>query len=294
MSKMISFLQQPAPVNRKPWMVVCVASLLVFFLLAIFQPFGLANLKAGFKWLAIGGFALVTALATSMVGLVFPRFFPTFYAPSHWTIGKSLINNLILLFIIGLGNFVWDWSLTNRAPHTFLSVGLSYLFITVLVGLIPSVVSMFIIQNAVLKQHLKEAQAMNKGLMQRLNHTEMMHPKETDPLLLSGNTKDCVELYPEDILYLEVSGNYVKINYRQGDVCKQKQLRATIGQMEKALEAFPYIVRCHRAFMVNIRQVINVEGNSQGFQLSLSCLKEEVPVSRTYTTLIREKMNQIR
>ncbi len=292
MNKVKSFLQQPISVNTKPWLIVVISTVVVFFLLALFQPFGMDHRPEMIKWLAIVGFALVTALCTSIVGYIFPLIFVRFYSPTNWTAGKSLINNFVIFAVIGLGNFFFDWLITKRDPETFISVLLTYQIITFLVGLIPAAISTIVIHNGHLKQNLKDAKQMNKRLMERLTHTTIQEEIKGEPIVLSGNTKDSLEIHAEDILYLEVSGNYVKVNYRAGNNIKQKQLRATIGQMEKELVSYPALVRCHRAFIVNTFHIVNVTGNSQGFQLMLQYTKDEVPVSRSYTQVIREKVEE--
>lgn len=292
MSKIKSFLQQPYPLYNKPWLIVVISTLVVFFLLALFQPFGMAHRPEMIKWLAIIGFALVTALCTAIVGYIFPLIFERFYSPSKWTVGKSLFNNFVIFAVIGLGNFLFDWLITQRDRETFFPVLLSYQLITFLVGLIPAAISTIVIQNGHLKQNLNDAKEMNKHLMERLTHTTLLEEKKGEPIILLGNTKDSLEVHAEDILYLEVSGNYVKVNYRTGNNVKQKLLRATIGQMEKELLPYSTLVRCHRAFIVNTSHIANVTGNSQGFQLILQYTNDEVPVSRSYTHVIREKIEE--
>lgn len=136
-----------------------------------------------------------------------------------------------------------------------------------------------------------------------LDSAAFSHPAErsvslsaSDPLsasgpsvLLAGSTKERLLLPAETLLYLEACGNYVKIFYEAEGKPKQKLLRATIKQMEDALQPYPFILRCHRAFLVNTGQVVRVRGNSQGYRLQFRQTEEEVPVSRAYTGRIRER-----
>jgi len=288
MNKIQTFFNQPYPISKKPWIIVLVSSVLVFFILGLFQPFGLSNVSSARKWPVIAGFACITAISTGIVGYLFPILFKRFYNPDKWTNGKNLLNNALIILVIGLGNFAFDWSFTNRSLETFIPLLSTYLLITFLVGIIPMALIAIIIQNRSLNQNLHDAREMNNHLLESLQKTHQPLPRESTLVLLSGNTKDEIELYPEDILYIEASGNYVHIHYKTGtDTIKQKQLRATIGQMENELEAFPFIIKCHRAFLVNTSYIVNVEGNSQGFLLSLRHTKNLVPVSRTYTKHLR-------
>jgi DNA-binding LytR/AlgR family response regulator len=290
MNKVSAYFNRPASPDTKPWLVVIVASLLVCFLLAFFQPFGIERFSATIKCYVVTGFTLVTAIAVSIVGYLFPFLFKKFYNPSTWTIGKSLVNNVILIVLIASGNFFFDRSISHRQTETFGFVLLSYILATLLIGFIPAVVSFFIVQNDVLKRNLHDAKAMNNQLAERLQNTVQLHHTDVNRIVLSGSTKESVTLYPDNILYIESSGNYVKINYLRDNVVKQKQLRTTIAQMDKELELYPYIIRCHRAYMINTSFINHVEGNSQGFQLRLRHVREEVPVSRSYLKVIRNKL----
>ena len=71
---------------------------------------------------------------------------------------------------------------------------------------------------------------------------------------------------------------------------KNALLRTTITLLEETLQPYLVIQRCHRAFLVNISHVTNVEGNMQGFSLSLKYINNEIPVSRTYTKRIKDTL----
>ncbi len=83
----------------------------------------------------------------------------------------------------------------------------------------------------------------------------------------------------------------MKVSYLDNQTVKQKILRTTISQIEESLRAYPEIARCHRAFLVNITHIINAEGNSQGLQLKIRHIKENIPASRSYAKIIREQIN---
>jgi len=286
----LTYLNRSAPYNTKPWAVIVVATLLVCFLLGFFQPFGIAGFNPKVKLLVVTGFTLVTAIATSIIGYLFPLLFKKFYNPSTWTIWKSLINNILILLLIALGNAMFDWSVGHRLNSTFGSLLLSYLIVTLFIGFIPALASVFIVQNNALKKNLHEAVLMNNHLSQRLQSKTNIDQVETDSIELYGETKENVMLYPDNILYLESSGNYIKVNYFSDNVLKQKKIRTTITQMTKDLRNYPYVVRCHRAYMVNVLHIVNVEGNSQGLKLNLKYLNEKIPVSRSYIKSIKEKL----
>jgi len=270
--------------------VVIIASLLVCFLLGFFQPFGIDRFGTTTKLYIVTGFTLITAVFTSIVGYLFPFVFRNFYDPSKWTVGKSIINNILIILLIAVGNSLFDWCTGNRPVNTFIPILLFYIAATFLIGIIPALVSIFIVQNNALRKNLHDAVTINNLLAKRLQDEIRIDHIESGTIELSGETKEAITLYPDSILYLESSGNYIRINYIVDNKLKNKQIRTTIAKAEQELHDYPYIVRCHRAYMVNILHIINVEGNSQGLQLHLQYLKEKIPVSRSYIKKVKDKL----
>ena len=107
-------------------------------------------------------------------------------------------------------------------------------------------------------------------------------------ITLEGNTNEHVTLEISDLLYIEAVGNYVKVCKLQGNEAHTNMLRATMKQMEDALEAYPIIVRCHRAFMVNLAQVEQISSNSRAMQLVIRHSHDAIPVSRSNVSKLKE------
>lgn len=293
MNKLIKYLNQPLFIASQRRKIVLIATLIVLFVLGAFQPFGLSSLDT---------YGFVVALGLSLCGTItglfvtlylFPWLFKSYYA--NWTVGKNMIGNILIVFFIGLFNgfsqLIYFYISNGRIPENWFGI-LSGLFIaTLLVSPIPVAVSAIMVQNQNLKANLYEAQGLNIQLAARTVRPDQQ--KESSSLVLSGTTKDSVELQPTELLCLEACGNYVKVNYRQEGTVRQKLLRTTIRQVEDALQEYPSIVRCHRAFLVNITHVVSVKGNSQGYKLSFPGLADEVPVSRAYTREVKSRLEQM-
>lgn len=129
---------------------------------------------------------------------------------------------------------------------------------------------------------------INNQLAERSQTKQNISLIDSNSIQLSGDTKESVALYPNDILYLESSGNYVKINFLADNVLKVKQIRTTISRLEAELHEYPYLIKCHRAFIVNTQHITKIEGNSQGLKLQIKHMIEEIPVSRSYIKKIKD------
>ena len=263
----------------------------VTFILGVFRPFGIATLEPAEVLLTLLLAALGTLSGLFVTFYLFPRIFTRYYA--RWTVGKNIVNLALTVFFVGLGNGVapllYRLAVTGEIPPHW-ELQFLYLFRAVLaVSPFPVVVTVLMEQNQSLRKHLEEVQEMNRNLYK---HTASPATRETDTALISltGTTKETVEIRPEELLYLEACGNYVQVNYfREGNVCR-KMLRATLKQMEEALQPYPGLLRCHRAFLVNTGRVREAKGNSQGYRLKFGETPVEIPVSRAYTRAVRERI----
>jgi DNA-binding LytR/AlgR family response regulator len=105
--------------------------------------------------------------------------------------------------------------------------------------------------------------------------------------VLKGTTSETVTLKIEDLLYIEAVGNYVKVCQLIDGKEHSDMLRATSKQMESDLKRFPMIVRCHRAFLVNLQQVEKIVSKSGTMQLLMKHCRESLPVSRSNMAQIK-------
>ena len=82
-------------------------------------------------------------------------------------------------------------------------------------------------------------------------------------------------------------GNYAKVCHLRNGQVHHDMLRSTMKQMEEALLPYPTIVRCHRAFLVNLGQVEQIISHSGSTQLLVNHCHESLPVSRSKMALIK-------
>ncbi len=286
MSKLIELLRKPYPPIEHRWKAILLSSFIGYLVLVIFQPFGIWAISNN-KHIILIGYGLATALSQLIPSYLIPALFPGYHKEQNWTIGKHFLSILILIFFIGVGNwlysvYIFDWPL--RWTSFCIFVGIAYL-----VGVVPTTFSILLHQNRRLTLHLKEAVEINAHLQQ-----PAAMPKEEEKswiITFQGGIKESLEVDAEDILYVEADGNYIKVAYRKEGKPVSKLLRATMKQAEEAIAACPFLVKCHRAFLVNIHAVVKVNGNSQGYRLILENCADEVPVSRAYAKDIQTHFN---
>lgn len=289
--KIRRYLQSPYPVVYQRWKVVLISSLVVFLILLVLQPFGILGIEGHKFWILLG-FMGVTAVFLSIPVYLFACLFPEFYKEEGWTVWKQIVNLLMVILFIAVGNwlystFVFGWGLRWDVFCVFA-------LFTLVIGLFPTVLFILLNQNRLLAIHLEEATEMNLHLQRSVSAMESIETAEIVSLLsFQGGTRESMELDSKDLLYIESDGNYIRVNYQKGGRTMQCLLRMTMKQAEEVTGGSPLVAKCHRAFLVNLRKVVKISGNSQGYRLLLEGCPEEIPVSRAYSKQVKELMETI-
>lgn len=292
MNKLTELLHSPYPALCQRWKTVLIPSVIVFLIIYLLQPFGIAQMHNAHKFFILLGYGVVTGMALGVFVYVLPALFPNYYEEQRWTLGKQLLNILMNCVLIAVGNWLytsWLYDLELSWPLFLVCM----LWVAILTPF-PSTIFLMWNRNLLLSRNLKEATEMNFYLSKKIV-SEVKNPsleEEEDcskVLIFSGGTKEVLEVKTDNFLYAEAEGNYVKVtcySAKDGKVI-QKLLRITMKQAEETIADYSYLIRCHRAFLVNVRKVVKVEGNSQGYRLRLEGCEEEVPVSRAYAKEVK-------
>lgn len=274
--------REPYPSVISPWKVVVVPAVIIFLVLYLLQPFGIARIGSGKLWVTLGS-GCISAGVSSLFVWVLPWMFPRYYEERAWTLGKEVLGTLALLLCITV--CVWFYVAWLCGVMPGVRLFFTVLLWVLILGAFPTVLFTMWNRNIRLARNLREATELNLRLSKKQEAEEM--PSAT--LVFSGGTKDTLVMDARSFLYAESEGNYVRLHYLSPKDNRpvSRLLRLTMKQAEAAVASAPFIVRCHRAFLVNLHQVTKMDGNSQGYRLRLEECAEEVPVSRAYVRRVK-------
>lgn len=262
-------------------------TLWIFLILYTLQPFGL---NFAINTLELTAACTFTGFFICLISLqVIPKVFKKYYSSSGWTNGKFFLLSfeVITMYAIIATTFLSEYfdKVEGVIYYTYFPLYKRFaLFYNacLFVGIFPVSIIYFIL----LKKTTQEKQILAIDT-DNTNDTVNINTIE-----LSGNTKDHVKLQAENILYAKVSGNYVDIYYLKDDCVKHKLLRMSLNQLSDSLQDYPSILRCHRAFLVNTSKLVKVRGNLKGYHLELESIPNQIPVSKSYTKIVKEKLTQ--
>ena len=276
-----------------------VSTAFIILALAIFKPFGLDvwQWQAYVHLLALFVLGLFSCFLTEVI-LKYIVHMPRSYDRGvSYIISRNLrfqcINTpLVSLLICVYRHFAMsDLIEGNKLSVTnFLETLVIIAFLSFTVGLYWR----FKFRSRYLAAELEETRLLNEQLKKLQTSEQDIQPTQEDDtnpasqITLEGNTNEHVNLEISDLLYIEAVGNYVKVVLlREGEV-HTNMLRATMKQMEDQLQAYAIIVRCHRAFMVNLNQVEHISSNSRAMQLVMRHSHDAIPVSRSNYIKLKE------
>ena len=266
--------------------------------LAIFKPFGLDvwQWQAYVHLLAIFVLGLFSCFLTEVILRYMIRMPRSYDRGVSYIISRNLrfqcINTPLVSLLICLYR---HFAMSDLVAGNKLSLS-NYLETLVIIAFLSFAIGLywrFKFRSRYLAVELEETRQMNEQLKKLQTSTQNSQTIEEDTnqvsqITLEGTTNEHVTLEISDLLYIEAVGNYVKVVNKRDDEVQTNMLRATMKQMEDALQAYPMIVRCHRAFMVNLSQVEQISSNSRAMQLMIRHTYDAIPVSRSNVNKLKE------
>ena len=272
--------------------------------IAIFKPFGLEiwQWQAYVHLLAIFALGLLSCFLTEVILRYVVRMPRSYDRGVSYIISRNLrfqcINTPLVSLLICLYRHLAMSSLVEGnklSLSNYLETLVIIAFLSFAVGLYwrfkfrSRYLSAELEETKLLNEQLKKLQISNAGVpRQTEDDTSAGDTVQDSKITLEGNTNEHVSLEISDLLYIEAVGNYVKVCQLQGNEVHANMLRATMKQMEDSLQAYPMIVRCHRAFMVNLSQVEQISSNSRAMQLVMRHSHDAIPVSRSNVNKLKE------
>jgi len=272
--------------------------------IAIFKPFGLEvwQWQAYIHLLAIFALGMFSCFLTEVILRYIVRMPRSYNRGVSYIISRNLrfqcINTPLVSLLICLYR---HFAMSDLVEGNKLSL-INYLETLVIIAFLSFAIGLywrFKFRSRYLAAELEETRQMNEQL-KKLQTLNAGAPRQTEDdlpigdtdqdsqITLEGTTNEHVTLDISDLLYIEAVGNYVKVVSKRENDVHTNMLRATMKQMEDALQAYPMIVRCHRAFMVNLGQVEQISSNSRAMQLVMRHSHDAIPVSRSNVNKLKE------
>ncbi|MCR5780941.1 MAG: LytTR family transcriptional regulator [Bacteroidaceae bacterium] len=293
-----------------------ISTTFVILALGVFKPFGLD----GLEWQAYADLAalwVIGFLACMLTDVILKYIVNMPRSIEHgvnYIIRRNLWFQIINTPLVTLGICLYrHFVLSNRVEGNQFSV-VNFLETLVIIAFCSYIIGLywrFKFHSTFLSAELKETMMLNEELKEMQQPTPEPTPTPIEgssdssvtdngnrsplpwggqgaELTLRGTTNDSVTLQITDLLYIEAVGNYVKVIHLKDGQVRTDMLRATSKQMEDNLIAYPTIVRCHRAFLVNLSHVEKIVSQAGAMQLLIKHSHDMLPVSRSNIAKVKK------
>ncbi len=301
---MLSFLKKPYPYYsfsfRDVYSNFLIGCFVTFFLI-VFQPFGISIWQTDHKLLKLMGFGFVSFICPLVFRLISTTIFKKQNPEETWMVWKETLGLLSVLVFIAFGNLCYGNLI--RISHVNFQELVLALMATFLLGLFPITANVLLKYNRFVTLNQKDAELMEAEVLNFQNRVEVESPtkkenevdlKEDLLILIAENEKDRFELKPEELLYIESADNYSNIVFYRNNKVNKQLLRGSLKRIESQI-TFPFIVRCHRSYIVNLKQINHIKGNAQGYRIDFKFeLNNTIPVSRNYSKALFERLESLK
>ncbi len=273
LNKLREILKQPLPLNLnivKNILGSITFGAFVFFFLIILKPFGLQALSGKVLITVTSGYGLVTTGYLTIHSLIMV----IILTERNWTVGKEILNTLIIITMIGLCNYLYH---SIYSSQTLILVELiEFQLEALVVSFLPISLYTVLRQNYLLKKYLKEAEEINRKASWKFSDN-----RNDEAVVISAqNPKNDFSCNFSDILFFHALDNYIVIHFIKDSNYLKEVIRTTLKKAKDDLNEYPNFFHCHKSYIVNLDKVIKVSGNAQGLKLHFDHVNEIIPVSR--------------
>jgi LytTr DNA-binding domain len=268
------------------WRTITLIALLIFFILALLQPFGIAqNQNETLQTLKVAFIYALCAFLTMLVSTCWIVYFPRVFEEKNWTLGKEII--MIAYQMSSVAFAVWLLNQFRMGISPTLTSYLRTLVMVTAAGILPYTVVTLFRHVYLLKTNLREAQ--NISLTESLYNQPGMLPSG----FIQLENLD-VPLLVNEFLFAESKGNYLEIYTLKHGLLQKYTVRGSLKQFQDNNQSVSGLFRSHRAFILNLHSIVIIEGNAAGYQVQFHPEAPEVPVSRSKIDDFKEAMKRLK
>ena len=289
---MRNWLNKPFPfieTSKQKLTISFLFAVFIYLFLLIFQPFGIAENKSIPIYLL--GFSAITLVVMLFSFFVFPVIFKKAFDPEKWTTKKEILFALLIITLISVFNWLYNSTISyTSVRHSFIS----FLFITIAVGIFPTVLLIMYFEKHFTTKHEIIASELTEQISvkdeKKEIETSIKENKNQQIKIVSYNEKEVIELELNDFLCISAEGNYANVFFYENNTIKKKLIRNSLTKINDQLIIFDDVKRCYRSYIVNIQNVSRVSGNARNYYLHVDNLDFKIPVSRNFPKEILENL----
>ena len=269
--------------------IVLIQFLLIFVTLYLFKPFTVNASEQKVNYLII---CCLHALSPALIVYLYISTLTRFrkrHPINGWTLKKEFFHVAIVFLIIGLSGFLLRGVIYINPDN----VSWRYLWAEIRNAYLAGIVFCFYL--IFTKFYVDATLDKSSGNHTAEDTSEPVTQKlTTSSIFIKAHVKiDDFYFKADDLLFAKAEGNYITLTMVKDGVLKNELKRISLKQLEIQLAAYPYLLRCHRAYLLNVQRIVKLSGNSQGYLISFDRTEDKVPVSRAYLNMFNQVYREV-
>jgi hypothetical protein len=258
--------------NKDKWILIITIGVFSILFLNLYNPFNVSN------WHSVESMPLFLILSSYGIIGIFILSISQFLIRPLFGIKNFKIGSFILWFvceviILGFVMFLIYGDKGMQGNELF-GEFLQSLKYTFLVIALPYAAVLYYLHSSKQKQKFFQVDKSEKNIIKILDENE--------------NVRIAIE--PDKLLFIKNADNYVEIFYSNNEGISKELVRTSLKRLESELSDFK-IRRCHRSYMVNIKNVTLSKKTRKGLNLELRLENAPlIPVSKNYASVILNEL----
>lgn len=201
-----------------------------------------------------------------------------------WQLNHELISLLIILVAIGITVFFAGFFIEEPKMRWNLSTFFDSMLRSLLVVFIP-----LFLPTLINIRYALTPETFQQYLISREDEVPAEDSVQQVSIISKAKREELL-FHTHELIYVESQGNYVTFYFDDNRKPNRVVIRNTISDVAAQLAPYPFLMRVHRAFIVNLKQVRSKNGNRLGYRLKVNSCSSEIPVSRNNTSQFDTRM----
>jgi hypothetical protein len=258
--------------KRDKWILILTTGVFSILFLNLYNPFNVSN------WHSVGSLPLFLILSSyGIIGIFILAISQFLIRPlfgiKNFKIGSFILWFICELIILGFVMFLiyGDKGLQGYDLFGEFLLSLKYTFLVIA---LPYAAVLYYLDSSQQKQKYVQVDKSGKNIIKILDENQ--------------NVRIAIE--PDKLLFIKNADNYVEIFYSANEGISKELVRTSLKRLESELSDFK-VKRCHRSYMVNIKNVSLSKKTRKGLNLELRFEDAPlIPVSKNYASEILNEL----
>lgn len=283
---MLTILNRPHPFIFNSGSIL-IPGIFTFLLIVLFRPLGFNSLPTSYVLAFALSFALIASTLVWFTVKLLKFVVPHWMDEENWTLGKEVLLIFTVLVFIVLTIFLIFFSIniTEHGPWELFKM----VFVkTILFSIFPILIMVLFEQYNYQRNQLKVANELSQKVKLEQKHTENVHS------IVAENGQPVLHLKSDEILWAQSDGNYLELFYLEsGEKVIKELIRNRLKNLVDQLPDETFF-HCHKSYMINLNHIQKVQGNARNFEVVLRYGKTPIPIARSKSSELKEKINRSR